>query len=74
MKRKPNKYRALRAKTGKNQRDFWGRVAVTQSGGSRYENGRTPPQPVKLLLALAYADNDSQEHQRARKRVYGAVG
>ena len=65
-KRKPNKYRSLRNRTGLNQTAFWGKIT-----GSRYESGRKPPEPVKLLLALAYADNDSQEHQRAYRRVFG---
>lgn len=37
-----------------NQTDFWNRVGVTQSGGSRYESGRTIPKPVKMLLTIAY--------------------
>jgi hypothetical protein len=38
-----------------NQSDFWSRVAIGQSGGSRYESGRRLPRPVQLLLHLAYA-------------------
>lgn len=37
-----------------NQADFWGRIAVTQSGGSRYENGRPMPRPVRKLLGIVY--------------------
>jgi len=29
----------LRKRLGLNQAEFWGRIEVTQSGGSRYENG-----------------------------------
>lgn len=44
-----------RQKLGVNQFEFWGRIAVTQSGGSRYESGRDMPKPVQILLHLAYA-------------------
>lgn len=37
---KPIDPRALRQKLGLNQAEFWGRISVTQSGGSRYESGR----------------------------------
>lgn len=45
----------LRKRLGLSQSEFWKRVAVTQSGGSRYESGRNLPRPVQLLLHLAYA-------------------
>lgn len=46
--------RAHRAKLGMNQSQFWSPLHVTQSGGSRYESGRTIPKPVQLLLHLVY--------------------
>lgn len=45
----------LRAKLGMNQSEFWSRISVTQSGGSRYESGRNLPKPVRVLLHLAYS-------------------
>lgn len=45
----------LRKKLELNQSEFWNRIKVTQSGGSRYESGRNLPQPVRLLLHLAYS-------------------
>lgn len=45
---------ALREKLGLNQTDFWARVCVTQSGGSRYESGRKIPRAVQKLLVIAY--------------------
>jgi DNA-binding transcriptional regulator YiaG len=45
----------LRNKLGLNQSEFWRRISVTHSGGSRYESGRNLPKPVQLLLHLAYA-------------------
>ena len=46
----------IRKKTGLNQRDFWGKVGVTQSGGSRYETGRKMPKPVRELLRLVHIE------------------
>lgn len=46
---------AHRRKLALNQSEFWSRVAIGQSGGSRYESGRNLPRPVQLLLHLAYA-------------------
>jgi DNA-binding transcriptional regulator YiaG len=45
---------AIRDKLGLNQSEFWGRLGVTQSGGSRYESGRKIPRPVQRLIAIAY--------------------
>lgn len=45
---------ALRRNMGLNQNDFWAALGVTQSGGSRYENGRTMPKPVATLLDLVH--------------------
>jgi len=39
---------------GLSQAEFWERVGVTQSGGSRYEQGRLVKKPIRMLLALAY--------------------
>lgn len=44
----------LRKKQCLNQGAFWARVGVTQSGGSRYENGRHVPKAVRLALAVAF--------------------
>ena len=46
--------RKLRNRLGLNQSEFWGRIEVTQSGGSRYENGRPMPRPVRKLLGIVY--------------------
>lgn len=36
------------------QADFWGRIGITQSAGSRYENARKIPRTTQILLRLAY--------------------
>ena len=48
--------RELRRKMGVNQQQFWSRLGVTQSGGSRYESGRHMPRPVQLLLRLVHIE------------------
>lgn len=53
--------RELRRKLDLNQLDFWSRLGVTQSGGSRYESGRNMPTPTLLLLNAVYASNRSAE-------------
>lgn len=35
-----------------NQQTFWPKFGVTQSGGSRYENGRAMDAPLRMLIAL----------------------
>ena len=46
--------RELRKKLGINQMQFWSKIGVTQSGGSRYESGRAMSKPVRELLRLVY--------------------
>ena len=45
---------AIRTESDENQTTFWRRLGVTQSGGSRYESGRSMPAPVKRLMYLVY--------------------
>jgi transcriptional regulator with XRE-family HTH domain len=46
----------VRRKLGLNQSEFWGKIGVTQSGGSRYESGRSMPRPVRELLRLVHIE------------------
>ncbi|MBI2317421.1 MAG: helix-turn-helix domain-containing protein [Betaproteobacteria bacterium] len=48
--------REIRRRLGLNQQEFWTRIGVTQSGGSRYESGRRMPKPVKELLRLVHIE------------------
>ena len=41
---------AMRKKLNVNQSEFWSRVGIGQSAGSRYESGRNIPRPVQMLL------------------------
>lgn len=63
--------KAARKALGFNQSNFWNRVFVTQSGGSRYENERSVPKPVQALLVIAYGTDSEAagmfEHLRKVK-------
>jgi transcriptional regulator with XRE-family HTH domain len=48
--------REIRQKLGLNQDEFWQKIGVTQSGGSRYEAGRDMPRPVAELLRLVHIE------------------
>ena len=48
--------RDVRRKLGMNQQQFWSKLGVTQSGGSRYESGRNIPRPVQHLLRLVHVE------------------
>lgn len=65
--------RAHRLKLGLSQFEFWSRLGVTQSGGSRYESGRAVPEPVRQLLHLVYAPDKAArelfEQLRADVRI-----
>ena len=48
--------RDIRKKLGLNQQQFWSKIGVTQSGGSRYESGRNMPKTVRELLRLVHVE------------------
>ena len=56
--------REIRRKLRMNQQEFWSRIGVTQSGGSRYESGRTMPKPVRELLRLVHIEGIPLERAR----------
>lgn len=55
--------RELRRKLGLTQSQFWKRVGVGQSGGSRYESGRVMPEPVAMLLGVVYLGKQVEVYQ-----------
>jgi DNA-binding XRE family transcriptional regulator len=61
---KPQEIEMMREMSGLNQTEFWQRVGVTQSGGSRYETGRRLPKPVLSLLRLVYIEKLDLERVR----------
>ena len=48
--------RDIRRRLRLNQQEFWSAIGVTQSGGSRYESGRSMPKPVRELLRLVHIE------------------
>lgn len=46
----------IRRKLGLIQSDFWSKVGVSQSVGSRYESGRNMPLPVRGLVRLVHIE------------------
>ena len=57
--------REIRRKLGLNQQQFWSKIGVTQSGGSRYESGRNMPKPVRELLRIVHVEQiDTQRIKR----------
>ena len=62
--------KAAREALGMNQSQFWSKVFVTQSGGSRYENERSVPKPVQALLVISYGTEQEAQamfnHLRAK--------
>ena len=62
--------REIRRKLGLNQQQFWSKIGVTQSGGSRYESGRNMPRPVRELLRLVHIEQiDIQRIKREDMEV-----
>ena len=50
----------IRKATGLNQSQFWSRIGVTQSGGSRYEGDRGMPKPARILFELVFENTEEQ--------------
>ena len=65
---KQTDYKTLRTKLRMNQTEFWSRIGVTQSGGSRYESGRNIPRPVQILLAAKYGKG------AAKRKALAVIG
>jgi len=63
--------REIRRKLGMNQQQFWSKLGVTQSGGSRYESGRNMPRPVQHLLRLVHVEQI--DIQKIKREDYDVV-
>ncbi len=46
----------VRLGLGLNQQEFWARIGVAQSSGSRYEHGRRMPFPVQEMLRIVHIE------------------
>lgn len=58
-----------RRKAGTNQSAYWSRFGVTQSGGSRYESGRSVPTPTAMLMWLRETDQITDAQLDAAKKA-----
>ena len=59
---------ALRRRLGLKQSEFWPRLGLTQSTGSRLENGnRTINRSIRMLISLAYGDDPRSVLKRLRR-------
>lgn len=66
--------KSLREASGLNQNKFWPPLGVTQSGGSRYESGRTRPKPLKILMQIVFSDKTtSQLIVRSLRKKFGKM-
>lgn len=69
--------RELRRTLNLNQSEFWAPFQTMQSGGSRYESGRDIPEPVQVLLNIAFGTdaksaaifNELRTHGNTKKKV-----
>ena len=63
-----------RTALGLNQADFWNKLGITQSGGSRYENGRNIPPSTQKLYFLVYGADVLAALPGKDARTFLAVG
>lgn len=61
--------RRFRQELRMNQSQFWSMMGVTQSGGSRYENGRDIPPAVQMLLVMFESGTLTQDQLEAAKAL-----
>lgn len=54
--------RAQRKHLRMTQTEFWERLGVTQSAGSRYESGAEMPRPTQELYRLVYVEHIELEN------------
>lgn len=61
-------YRELRRKMDISQSEFWTRIGVTQSGGSRYETMRKVPKTTQAVIDLTYGPLNAAVERLAAMR------
>ena len=61
-------YRELRRKMDISQSEFWSRIGVTQSGGSRYEAMRRVPKTTQAVIDLTYGPLNAAVERLAAMR------
>jgi hypothetical protein len=66
--------KAYRTARGMNQQRFWAALGTTQSGGSRYENARDMPVPVRLLIVLEEQGKITRDDLALARAIADATG
>lgn len=66
--------KAIRKSLDMTQEHFWRLFGVTQSGGCRYERGRSIPKPVKILLTSATKPQALEGLTAVHKSLHKALG
>lgn len=61
-------YRKHREQLGLTQAEYWGRIGLQQSTGSRYEGGRKPHGSTVLLHQISFGDVDDAARVIVRVR------
>ncbi len=61
-------YRELRRKMDISQSEFWNRIGITQSGGSRYETMRRVPKTTQTVIDLTYGPLNAAVERLAAMR------
>lgn len=62
-------YKTMRVKLRLNQTEFWSRIGITQSCGSRYESGAiSVPVPCRIVVDLVYGSPASAINKLAKLR------
>lgn len=63
--------KALRKKRGLVQADFWEPFGATQSAGSRYESQMDIPEPIQILMNIAFGSEQQASAIVASLRTLG---
>jgi hypothetical protein len=71
MKKKKVDALKLRKSLRLTQAQFWSRIKVTQSGGSRHENERSMPGPVRKLLSIVYLKETAKRSRSVLRSLGG---
>lgn len=64
--------RQRRLKLQRTQTELWGLLKTTQSGGSRFEGGRSIPQPIQLLLNITFGSDTHAKAIFDELRAFGS--
>ena len=55
------------------QKDFWEAVHITQSAGSRYENGRPIPKQTEILIRIVFLNQSFDDAMKSVSENYKPI-